>query len=74
MAAITEFTGCVITTRGTYVAPGRPTPAGERKLYLYVEGPDPTSVYNATHEIKRILREAASNAFPDREQYGKYSI
>lgn len=74
MAAITEFTGCAITTRGTYVAPGRSAPLGERKLFLYIEGPDKKSVLSATTEIKRILNEAASTAFPEREQYGKYSI
>ena len=74
MAAITEFTGCAITTRGTYIPPGRSAPPGERKLYLYIEGPEAASVHNAVNEIKRILIEAANNAFPEREQYGKYSI
>jgi ATP-dependent RNA helicase DDX46/PRP5 len=71
---ITEFTGCAITTRGTYVPPGRSAPSGERKLYLYIEGPDKLSVLTARSDIKRMINEAALHAIPEREQYSKYTI
>ena len=75
MAEITEFTGCAITARGSYIPTGKAPALGERKLYLYIEGPDASSVYNAVHEIKRILKETSATAFPERDQrFGKYSI
>jgi ATP-dependent RNA helicase DDX46/PRP5 len=56
------------------VAPGRTPAPGERKIYLYIEGPDRSSVIQAKAEIKRMINEAAASAHPDREQYGKYTI
>jgi len=74
LSAITEFTGAAITTRGSYVPPGRPPAPGERKLYLYIEGGDATTVRQAKTEIKRILEEAAATAVPEKAMYGKYSV
>lgn len=72
--AITEWTGAAITTRGSYVPPGRnPTP-GERKLYLFIEGPDATSVRRAKAEIKRILDETTAISGMDKPTYGRYSV
>ena len=39
--------------------PGANPPAGERKLYLFIEGPTESSVKQARTEIKRILEEAS---------------
>lgn len=48
--------------------------AGERKLYLLIEGPDESSVKTARSEIKRRLDEAALSRPEEKPQYGKYSI
>ena len=72
LTPITEWTGCAITTRGTYVAPGRNPMPGERKLYLFIEGADELSVHRAKTEIKRILVETSASAFPEKDNYGKY--
>eukprot|EP01119_Soliformovum_irregulare_P010096 TRINITY_DN2468_c0_g1_i1.p1 TRINITY_DN2468_c0_g1~~TRINITY_DN2468_c0_g1_i1.p1 ORF type:complete len:779 (-),score=263.67 TRINITY_DN2468_c0_g1_i1:26-2362(-) len=75
MHAITDWTGAAITARGTYVPPGRNAPPGERKLFLYIEGPDATSVRTARTEIQRVLDEAMQNAIPDaKPMYGKYNV
>ncbi len=74
LAAITEWTGAAITTRGTYVQPGKNPPPGERKLYLFIEGPDVTCVKKAKQEIKRTLEEAMQTAAPDPKVFGKYSV
>ena len=54
---ITELCGAAVTTKGQYFRPGAPAPAGERKLYLLIEGPTESSVKRAKVEIKRILEE-----------------
>jgi ATP-dependent RNA helicase DDX46/PRP5 len=69
LTPITEWTNCAITTRGTFVAPGRAPMPGERKLYLFIEGNDELSVHRAKTEIKRILNEAASSF---QEKDGKF--
>jgi len=74
LAAITEWTGAAITTRGSYVQPGRNVPPGERKLYLFIEGPDVGCVRNAKQEIRRILDEALITAIPDKPVFGKYTV
>ncbi len=74
---ITEMSGAAITTRGTFVAPGKNPPPGERKLYLYIEGPTDQSVKEAKAEIKKILEEATLTALtrgPDRPMPGKYRV
>ena len=72
--AITEFTGAAVTTRGSFVPPGKNPMPGERKLYLYIEGPDVTSVRQAKDEIKRILAEASVGAQPEKPVPGRYSV
>lgn len=57
LANINELTGAAVTTRGTFVAPGKAAPEGERKIYLLIEGPTELVVKRAKQEIKRILEE-----------------
>eukprot|EP00189_Rhodosorus_marinus_P011328 CAMPEP_0184739904 /NCGR_PEP_ID=MMETSP0315-20130426/2834_1 /TAXON_ID=101924 /ORGANISM="Rhodosorus marinus, Strain UTEX LB 2760" /LENGTH=1102 /DNA_ID=CAMNT_0027209133 /DNA_START=381 /DNA_END=3691 /DNA_ORIENTATION=+ len=74
LADIEEFTNCATTTKGLFYPPGRNPAAGERKLYLLIEGPDESSVKTARSEIKRRLDEAALSRPEEKPQYGKYSI
>jgi len=69
---ITEMTGAAITTRGTFVRPGTSVPLGERKLYLYIEGPTEGAVKQARIEVQRILDETSATARPERSAPGKY--
>ncbi|KAI8815161.1 P-loop containing nucleoside triphosphate hydrolase protein [Cladochytrium replicatum] len=55
---ITEISGAAITTRGTYIPPGKVAGPGERKLYLVIEGDSQMVIDMAKNEIKRILTEA----------------
>ena len=71
---IIEFTECAITTRGTYVPAGKSPAPGERKLYLYIEGPDKRSVLSAKSSIKQMLKEAAATALPEPTFSGKYTV
>ncbi|PRP78953.1 hypothetical protein PROFUN_13265 [Planoprotostelium fungivorum] len=73
LSAIQEWTNTAVTTKGTFVAPGRNPPPGERKLHLYIEGEDMQSVKKAKSEILRILDEVMVMHVPEREkpQYGK---
>ena len=43
--------------RGTYFAPGKAVPEGERKLYLAIESTLELSVQKAKVEITRLLKE-----------------
>jgi len=74
LATITEMTGCGITAKGQFFAPGRNPVPGVRKLYLLIEGNSLEEVRNAKTEIKRILDEAVLTAHPDKTQYGKYTV
>ena len=62
MAMLNELTGAAVTTKGTYVPPGRPIPEGERKLYLLIEGSTQDIVRKAKTEIKRIIQEMTEKA------------
>jgi len=57
LSQISEMTGAAITTRGQYFRPGTTPPAGEKKLYLLIEGPTELSVKRAKQEIKRVIEE-----------------
>ena len=57
LAPILEWTGAAISTRGQYFAPGRIPGPGERKLYLFIEGPNEQSVKRAKSELKRVLED-----------------
>ena len=54
---IEEWSGAAITAKGIFVQPGRPTPSGERRLYLQIEGPSEAIVRKAKAECRRILEE-----------------
>lgn len=54
---IAERTGVNVISRGVYVEPGKPLKAGERKLYLLLEGTSEMQVRQARLEIQRLLDE-----------------
>jgi ATP-dependent RNA helicase DDX46/PRP5 len=76
LAPIQDWTGAAITTRGTYIPPGKIVGANERKLYLFIEGPTESSVKKAKAELKRVLEDCANQALnlPGSAQTGKYSV
>lgn len=76
LGQISEWTGAAITTRGQYFPPGKVPAPGERKLFLFIEGPTEASVKKAKAEVKRILEESTSAAIqlPGPAQPGKYSV
>ncbi|KAJ3066667.1 pre-mRNA processing RNA-helicase [Podochytrium sp. JEL0797] len=55
---ITDISGSAITTRGLYFEKGKAVPAGQRKLYLFIEADTQIQIDRAKKEIKRILKEA----------------
>ncbi|WOL15711.1 hypothetical protein Cni_G24492 [Canna indica] len=76
LGPISEWTGAAITTRGQYFPPGKIPGPGERKLYLFIEGPTESSVKKAKAEVKRVLEDYTSQALnlPGASQPGKYSV
>jgi ATP-dependent RNA helicase DDX46/PRP5 len=76
LGQISEWTGAAITTRGQYFPPGKVPAPGERKLFLFIEGPTEASVKKAKAEVKRILEESTASAIqlPGPAQPGKYSV
>ncbi|TVU42929.1 hypothetical protein EJB05_09354, partial [Eragrostis curvula] len=62
LAPIQDWTGAAITTRGTYIPPGKIVGGNERKLYLFIEGPTESSVKKAKAELKRVLEDCANQA------------
>ncbi|MDP2436002.1 MAG: helicase-related protein, partial [archaeon] len=74
---INEWTGAAITSKGTFVEPGRPPAPGQRKLYLLIEGPSAHAVVQAKREIFRILQESmarAANSNANDSGYGKWQL
>ncbi|KAL1193886.1 DEAD-box ATP-dependent RNA helicase 42 [Cardamine amara subsp. amara] len=73
---ISEWSGAAITTRGQFYAPGRVPGPGERKLYLFIEGPSENSVKTAKAELKRVLEDSTNQALslPGGAQRGRYSV
>ncbi|KAJ0257495.1 DEAD-box ATP-dependent RNA helicase 42 [Hirschfeldia incana] len=76
LGPISDWTGAAITTRGQYYLPGRIPPPGERKLYLFIEGPTEKSVKTAKVELKRVLEDITTQSLslPGGSQAGKYSV
>ncbi|KAK6146970.1 hypothetical protein DH2020_017882 [Rehmannia glutinosa] len=76
LGPISEWTGAAITTRGQYYPPGRIAGPGERKLYLFIEGPTEQSVKRAKAELKRVLEDITNQAssLPGSAQPGRYSV
>eukprot|EP01092_Planopodium_desertum_P008702 TRINITY_DN369_c0_g1_i1.p1 TRINITY_DN369_c0_g1~~TRINITY_DN369_c0_g1_i1.p1 ORF type:complete len:236 (+),score=32.81 TRINITY_DN369_c0_g1_i1:46-708(+) len=72
---ITEWYNVAVTTRGTFVPPGRNPLPGERKLHLIIEGSTEIGVKRAKRELKKMLKEAESGARPGTTTtYGKYHV
>eukprot|EP00741_Cyanophora_paradoxa_P018341 tig00000204_g17710.t1 len=77
---ITEWTGAAVTTKGVYTPEGKAPPAGERRLYLLIEGPTEISVARARQELKRLIAEASAKEIEDRRggargpATGRYSV
>ncbi|KAG9456616.1 hypothetical protein H6P81_001124 [Aristolochia fimbriata] len=76
LVPISDWTGAAITTRGQYIPPGKIPGPGERKLYLFIEGPTESSVKKAKAEVKRVLEDYTAQALqlPGAAQPGKYSV
>ncbi|XP_042495273.1 DEAD-box ATP-dependent RNA helicase 42-like [Macadamia integrifolia] len=76
LGPISEWTGAAITTRGQYYPPGRVPGPGERKLYLFIEGPTEQSVKRAKAEVKRVLEDFTNQSLslPGTAQPGRYSV
>ncbi|KAI3474022.1 hypothetical protein Pfo_028810 [Paulownia fortunei] len=76
LGPISEWTGAAITTRGQFYPPGRIAGPGERKLYLFIEGPTEQSVKRAKAELKRVLEDITNQAssLPGSAQPGRYSV
>ncbi|XP_046847023.1 LOW QUALITY PROTEIN: probable ATP-dependent RNA helicase DDX46 [Xenia sp. Carnegie-2017] len=76
LSQITEYSEAAVTVRGTYVAPGTQPPEGERKIYLYIEGPTERAVQIAKLEIKRVLKEELlrQSAYHGPQPTGRYKV
>lgn len=62
LSAITMASGTAVTVRGTFVPPGKRLQGvgegeGERKLFLYIEGPTREAVEGVREQIRQILTE-----------------
>ncbi|CAH9136081.1 unnamed protein product [Cuscuta epithymum] len=76
LGPISEWTGAAITTRGYYIPPGKVPGPGDRKLYLFIEGPTEQSVKRAKTELKRVLEDITMQvtSLPGSAQPGRYSV
>ncbi|XP_061357343.1 DEAD-box ATP-dependent RNA helicase 42-like [Gastrolobium bilobum] len=76
LGPISDWTGAAITTRGQFFPSGKVAGPGERKLYLFIEGPTEQSVKRAKAELKRVLEDITNQALqlPGGSQPGKYSV
>lgn len=76
LGPISEWTGAAITTRGQFFPPGKIPAHGERKLYLFIEGPTEQSVKRAKAELKRVLEDVTNAALslPGGAPQGRYSV
>ncbi|KAI5008341.1 hypothetical protein ZWY2020_009389 [Hordeum vulgare] len=72
LAPIEEWTGAAVTTRGTFIPPGQIVAANQRKLYLYIEGPNESSVNKAKAQLKSVVEDCANQAL--NLPAGKYSV
>ena len=74
LAPISEWTGAAISTRGKYFAPGRISGPGERKLYLFIEGPNEQSAKKAKSELKRVLEDIMKQTLQSASHPGRYQV
>lgn len=58
---ISEETGAAIIHRGSYCAPGKQLPVGEKRLHVVIEASSELSVQNAKAELLRVLNEELRN-------------
>ena len=58
---INEITACSIMIRGVNVEVHKNPPAGQKRLYVHIEGPSKQEVENTIREIRRVLEEAAGS-------------
>ena len=68
---IYEHTGCGVTKRGMFFAPGRRPGPGEEKLSLHIEGDSEKSVMAAKYELRRILEETTMSVTYDADEYAR---
>lgn len=57
LALISEYSEAGLTVRGTFIAPGKAPPEGERKLYLAIESTSERAVSRARKEVFRLIKE-----------------
>ncbi|KFK30099.1 hypothetical protein AALP_AA7G216800 [Arabis alpina] len=77
LGPISDWSGAAITTRGQFYTSGRIPGPGERKLYLFIEGPTEKSVKTAKAELKRVLEDITKQAMSlpgGGSQPGRYSV
>ena len=76
LGPISEWTGAAITTRGQYFPQGRIPGPGDRKLYLFIEGPTEQSVKRAKSELKRVLEDITNQGSQPNSaaQPGRYQV
>mmetsp|Transcript_39090 Transcript_39090/g.92354 ORF Transcript_39090/g.92354 Transcript_39090/m.92354 type:complete len:186 (+) Transcript_39090:3-560(+) len=75
IAPITELCDVCVTAKGCYVKPGLNPPAGERKLYLLIEGDAERKVKGALAQFKRLLQEATMESEENkRPLFSKYTV
>ncbi|KAL3840111.1 hypothetical protein ACJIZ3_024702 [Penstemon smallii] len=76
LGPISDWTGAAITTRGQFFPPGKIAGPGDRKLYLFIEGPTEQSVKRAKSELKRVLEDITNqtSSLPGSAQPGRYSV
>lgn len=73
---ITEVSEAAITVRGTFFPPGKEPKEGERKIYLYIEGPSERSIHLAKIEVKRVVKEEMIRlgSFRGPQSSGRYKV
>ncbi|KAL9358312.1 hypothetical protein Peur_051565 [Populus x canadensis] len=76
LGPISDWTGAAITTRGQFFPPGKVPGPGDRKLYLFIEGPTEQSVKRAKADLKHVLEDITNQTYqlPGGAQPGKYSV
>ncbi|KAM1324189.1 hypothetical protein PS2_044977 [Malus domestica] len=76
LGPISELTGAAITIRGQYFPPGKVPGPGDRKLYLFIEGPTEQSVKRGKSELKRKLEEIMNQSLslPSGAQQRRYQV
>lgn len=74
LSDICERWDVAIFSKGSYVAPGKKAPLGEKKMYLHIEGKEQRCVTEAKNELKRLIQDAAMESGGPVGRSGKYSL